>query len=745
MTTKTNNAAGDGLKTATEAEAVRLTRFEQLALGELPAAWTHTTRKKSQKAALPLWRRVLALPAYYWVLICQLFVILPHASHLPLWLIAYALVSLVMQLPRVKARLSSSSPRKLKRTYQGIQMLGFVLGLAGLWMTYQTAFGLDVGVAFLLLCLISKLWEMYKRRDAYVVLNLSLFVCASLLLIDQGLLASVEVVLSTVMVLLAFITLNDDGNEAGTGRLRTLGILSVSAVPLLVILFLFFPRLPPLWNVQLSGQQATTGVSDSMSPGDFSELSQSTELAFRVEFASERPSIANMYWRGLVFSDFDGTTWTQHNANFPVWQPDSPQPEWLNQALSTVPEDNLNQPSQYRVILEPTQQRWLFGLDYPLARERGVGISADFTLLRWQPVTQQLRYQVMRFPQMRIGTALSEREQRINLRLPEQGNTKSRALAQELFAQAGSDPVRYIETIQAWIGRTEFRYTLSPPPLADNRIDEFLFDTKAGFCEHYSSSFTFLMRAAGIPARVVAGYQGGTLGRDGQSWEVRQMDAHAWTEVWIEGQGWVRVDPTAFVAPERIEQGMDSLTSSQGASMFGDGAAAQMSYQQFRVMQSLRRLSDQASYYWQRDIVGYDQDKQADSLLKWFNIRTLMQQVVWMVSIAIVLLSLTALIIWYRRRRQYHPADLPMVLLSKRLGKRKPDLARLEDEGVLSWLARLDGEMDKPSERLAIRELQAQYRHLRYGKLSMLPTTDAAYQQALKELAQTARKISKKG
>src|SRR5690606_11789098 len=168
-----------------------------------------------------------------------------------------------------------------------------------------------------------------------------------------------------------------------------------------------------------------------------------------------------------------------------------------------------------------------------------------------------------------------------------------------------SDPVRYMQALERWINQTDFRYTLSPPRLNNNRIDEFLFETKAGFCEHYSSSFTFMMRAAGIPARVVAGYQGGELSRGGNVWEVRQKDAHAWTEVWLDGQGWVRVDPTAFVAPERVEQGMDALTQAQGATMFGDGASAQISYQQYQMLQSLRRLSDQASYYWQKDVVGY--------------------------------------------------------------------------------------------------------------------------------------------
>ncbi|MGO2386299.1 MAG: DUF3488 domain-containing protein, partial [Psychrobacter sp.] len=263
-----------------EADATQAASFEQLALGQKISLQPELNDTK-------WYRKLLALPAYYWVLIAQVVVVLPHSAHLPLWLIGFAAVSIAAQLPYIKAKFKKLS--HLKRIYQSMQMLGFLLGLLGLWLTYNTAFGLDMGVAFLVLCLVSKLWELYKRRDAYVVLNLSLFVLTALFLMNQGLLTTLEVIVGAVIILLAFIALNDDSNASGDGRLRTLGVLGVGALPLLVVLFLFFPRLPPLWSVQLSGQQATTGVSDSMSPGDFANLGQSTELAFRVEFADDRP------------------------------------------------------------------------------------------------------------------------------------------------------------------------------------------------------------------------------------------------------------------------------------------------------------------------------------------------------------------------------------------------------------------------------------------------------------------------
>ena len=732
-------------------DATKTASFEQLALGQ-------NIQAKSGIAADNKWyRRLLALPAYYWVLIAQIAVVLPHAAHLPIWLIGFAAISIIAQLPRLKSRLKKLS--HLKRVYQSMQMLGFLLGLVGLWLTYNTAFGLDMGVAFLVLCLASKLWELYKRRDAYVVLNLSLFVLAALFLMDQGLLTTLEVVLGAVIVLLAFIALNDDSNDDGDGRLRTLGVLGIGALPLLVVLFLFFPRLPPLWSVQLSGQQATTGVSDSMSPGDFAILGQSTKLAFRVEFGDERPPQQQLYWRGLVFSDFDGVTWRPSNQ-VSQWPTRSQAPTWIQNAFATVPEQVQAAPTRYQIILEPTQQNWLFGLDYPFSQQPDINITSNFTLAKDQPVTQQLRYNVMQFSSMRIDSVLTEASRRLNLALPAEGNPQARALAKQLFVQSGSDPVRYMAAIERWINQTEFRYTLSPPRLNTDRIDEFLFQTKAGFCEHYSSSFTFMMRAAGIPARVVAGYQGGELSQGGDVWEVRQKDAHAWTEVWLEGQGWVRVDPTSFVAPERVEQGMNAMTQQQGAAMFGSGASAQISYQQYQMLQTLRRLSDQASYYWQKDVVGYDQDKQADSLLKWFNISSIMQQVIWLAASAIIVMTTLVFIIWRRRRKRWHPADLPLAQLSKHVGKRDKLLAREDHEGQLAWLERLasaiDSRLNDDTRRhashltdsenpIAIQtkliEIKQNYRQLRYGRLSNLDTNHSEYQKLLKQLKKNVREL----
>jgi transglutaminase-like putative cysteine protease len=732
-----SNAKPDTRRTSITAIDDSDVSFEKLAYGQLASTRLPDRQRHDKPASISnRYQRLLSLPAYYWVLIAQLFVILPHAAYLPLWLIGFAIITIIAQLPSIKAKFK---PTRLKRLYQVMQMLGFLLGLAGLSLTYGAAFGLDMGVGFLVLCLVSKLWELYKRRDAYVVLNLSLFVIAGLFLLDQGLVTTLQAVAATIIVLLAFITLNDDSNTSGDGRMRTLGVLGVSALPLLVVLFLFFPRLPPLWSVQLSSSQATTGVSDSMSPGDIASLSQSTELAFRVEFTQARPAQSELYWRGLVFSDFDGVTWRPNRRVQQQWQPGRQPPNWLARSLATA--TTKTEPKSYEITLEPTQQQWLFGLDYPLPQNKDTRLTSDFTLIKEEPVSEQLRYEVLRYAPMQIDPILDEVSRAANLTLPSAGNLQTQNLAKQLFAQSGSDPERYIQAIQRWINQTEFRYTLSPPPLDEDRIDSFLFETKAGFCEHYSSSFTFMMRAVGIPARVVAGYQGGEMSRGGNVWEVRQMDAHAWSEVWLEGQGWVRVDPTAFVAPERVEQGMDALTQSRGASLFGEGAAAQVSYQQYQMLQALRRLSDQASYYWQKDVVGYDQDKQAGSLLKWFNIRSISEQIAWLAASAITVISLLVFMIWYRRRKQWHPADRPLIKLSSKVAKNDRALLRHDNEGALAWLKRLENSQAHGLNGEGLQEVSRHYRQLRYGRLSDADTQSPEYQQVLKELKRSVSQL----
>lgn len=675
-----------------------MTPFEQYGLGKQRADVQHITGRLA---------KILALPAYHWVLIACVLVLLPHAMSLPVGLLLVVLICLMAQKPAIKQAMDKISNARLKK-YQFVAKLVLVLGgMAMIYAYYGKVFGVDVAVSFLVLCFMGKAWELYSKRDGYVLLNLGLFVLGSAFLMSQNLSVVLLALPALMAILMAFIALSDEQNSTGQGRVRSLLMVVMPAVPLLVVLFLFFPRLPPLWSLPMAGKSATTGVSDLMTMGDFSKLSQSTELAFRVEFDGQIPARQALYWRGLVYSHFDGVTWRQSDLVQRFWSSsDSSPPEWIKSVT-------VGNATPYQVILEPTEQNWLFALDYPtLYPKKGMGLTDEYVLRSYFPISQQTRYQSAYYDKSQIDLSLSTQQRRTNVRLPE-GNPQSRAFAQDLFNRHAQDPISYINAIHQYIGTQGFSYTLSPPILHDERVDEFLFGTKAGFCEHYASSFTFLMRAVGIPARVVAGYQGGELGRDGQSWEVRQMDAHAWSEVWLEGQGWVRIDPTSFVASDRIEAGMDAITDAGGASLFGDGVAGQWGYQQFKMLQTLRRYSDQVSYYWQRDVVGYDQDKQKSSLFKWFNIKSFATQVLVLAGLFAGLMGLFLVIMWHKRKKRYHPLDALLNQLSGSLGKLDPSLQRGHSEPYLKWLERVEGHL---GDKQSTDELKRLYRQGRYGQ-----------------------------
>lgn len=681
---------------------------------------------------MPFMQRILALPAYHWLLLAVATLAPLHAGGLPFWLIVGLLISVIMQKPAIKQTLSRLTKNhiSLKGLYEIIKLTYWLGGMFVIYfVSFNEKFGVDQAVSFLFLFTTTKVWEIFNKRDAYVLINLSFFVVAAAFLIRQSFVVVLIGLFCLAMLLMAFIIISDENNVTGSGRLRALFMLTLPAVPLLVVLFLFFPRIPPLWSLPMAGETAKTGMSDSMSPGDFSKLSQSTELAFRVEFEGTPPDRQNMYWRGLVFSDFDGTTWQQnefsanwrdnpkddYKANAWLIKVDEP-PAWAMSAYQ-------GKGQRYNIRLEPTGQKWLFLLEY--SRPIGVDLAlwSDFTLRDIRAVNQPYRYRAIYHHQGINQPQLDDRTRQMNLQLPTNGNEKSHAFAKELFAKSGGNPVAYIHAIQQYITTQGFSYTLSPPLLKKDRIDEFLFGTKAGFCEHYASSFTFLMRSAGVPSRVVVGYQGGEFGRDGASWEVRQMDAHAWSEVWIEGQGWVRIDPTAFIAPNRIQDGMSVLTEQVGAKMFGEGMVGQWGYQQFRALQTLRRYSDQLGYYWQRNVVGYDRGKQKTSLSQWFNIKSFTEQVWVLVLSSCALVATFVVVSLYRRRKRHHLLDLPLVQLEKRLSKINKTLAKAPHEPYLSWLSRVDSTLNNDEISVSITKLQALYRQGRYGMGDNAKTT----------------------
>ena len=491
------------------------------------------------------------------------------------------------------------------------KLLFAFLALVIIYIDSRTFLGVEAGTAVLSTFLFAKALETKSKRDFIILFNFALFVSASLFLHSQSFWMALLVLCCLISCLVGLYrvqTANFEINQPVFQSLKSdsLHILKFIglAFPFFILLFIFFPRLPPLWQIPIPNNKAMTGLSDSMSPGDIAELSQSSALAFRIIGDMKNlPNRNDLYWRALVLDRYDGTTWTSDGAN--------KQPKLLSDKSEST------NGFQYQYLSSDPSQQWITGL------EKSVPIEPRFILHQDWSITPRRMVQRTQPIQLKwIGNQVqdidAQHSERLllknNLNYPKNSDLEAQKFAVNMFQQSQSDPSVYIQNILNWYKNENFVYTLSPGKLGNNRVDEFLFRSKQGFCEHYASSFVMLMRYVGIPARVVTGYQGGELAPDGKSWEVRQLDAHAWAEVYNAGQ-WQRIDPTAIIAPMRINQGMQNMMNSHSA-IFGDAAYSSLRLQQSSVLRSLRVWSDYASYQWQSKVVGYDAEKQSSWMQK---------------------------------------------------------------------------------------------------------------------------------
>jgi len=418
----------------------------------------------------------------------------------------------------------------------------------GVLFGYATITGLDGGTALLALMSALKLLETRAPRDHVVLIFIGWFLCLAAFLYAQDVL-TVAWVLPTVWLLAAALLPvarpGDDGPPLAP--FRTTGAMLLKAAPVALVLFLFFPRLAGSFWGAPSAERALTGLTEEMSPGDISDLTLNDVVAFRVRFEDRPPPPPLRYWRGPVLAEFDGYTWSRGSGS-PLLRP---------------PVRHQGDPVDYTVTLEPTGQQMIFALDMVQSWTPGIANQSwDYGLRTRSPINAVIQYQARSYPRYRAGLELSPAMRNRNLQLPPGRNPRSLELAQRMRA-ASVDDAAYLRALLAMFREQEFWYTLAPPGLARDSVDDFLFNTRQGFCGHYASAFTTMMRAAGIPARVVGGYQGGDWNPIGGYLIVRQSHAHAWSEVWLPGAGWTRVDPTAAVAPERIERGIEAALSGE--------------------------------------------------------------------------------------------------------------------------------------------------------------------------------------
>lgn len=524
-----------------------------------------------------------------WLLAAQLLLIAPHLLRLPLWIAAVWMICAGWRVQVHQGRWS----------YPGrwIKIALVLLCVAGIRISYGTVIGLEPTVALLIAGFCFKLIEAATRREAYLLLFLGYFVALTEFLFEQGLGTVLFMLLPLLLLTTALVALHQQEPLRFSWQpLRSAALMSAQALPLMLMLFLVFPRIAPLWHVPLPSAHGRTGMSDQLSPGDIADLSQSAALAFRAAFVGAIPAPRDLYWRGLVLDEFDGRTWRANSFS------DTPL-----QSKSTVPGDAID----YEVYLEPTYQRWLYALEVPESREAKTLVTVDYRLLARDVVADKFVYRARAYPRAAFELQLDPRLRRHELLLPRKNNPRAQVWAQELRERFADDQA-LIDFVLANFREQNFFYTLKPPLLGDNSVDEFLFDTRRGFCEHYASSFVYLLRAAGIPARVVVGYQGGEINPLTGTVLVHQFDAHAWAEAWLPARGWVRFDPTAAVAPQRIENGLERAVGAQ--EFLADNAFSPSRYRQLDWLNRARMHIDSVNYAWTRWVVNYRDTAQTDLL-----------------------------------------------------------------------------------------------------------------------------------
>jgi protein-glutamine gamma-glutamyltransferase len=537
--------------------------------------------------------------ALVWIIIALFLLVTPHVARLPVWVL---LVFMAAALWRIMVyRGVWSFPRWPVK-------LGLVFAsFAGILFSFHSLIGLEPTVALLLTAFALKLLELVERKDAYVLLFLGYFVILTEFLFSQDLLVLLLCLFNTVIVTTALVALHRPGEDRFSGKpLRLAGVMVLQAMPLMLVLFFLFPRIGPLWTVPIKTQTGRTGMSDFMKPGDVSRLSRSAEVAFRVEFEGEIPPSSQLYWRGLVMSRLQSGAWSALTYyDVPAMERRQAEPQLDGEPL------------RYTVIMEPTQQHWVYGLRYSRSPGRGIMNTPDFRMFRVTEIEDDFLYRVRSWPDAMLEPELSPWRRRVELDLPGDDNPRMRQLAAELARDAASSR-EIVERALAMFGEQPFVYTLEPPLLPErDSMDAFLFNTRRGFCEHYSSSFVMLMRAAGVPARVVAGYQGGEVNPVNRTVIVHQFDAHAWAEVWLEGEGWVRVDPTAAVSPDRIEWGLEEALAGEGT-FLADSPLSPLRFRGIGWFNRMRLEYDALTYRWQSWVVGFDSDRQFDLLGDWF-------------------------------------------------------------------------------------------------------------------------------
>ena len=609
-----------------------------------------------------------------WLLIAQLAVIAPHANVLPVWVFAVFMLATITRFMVFQGRWSVPG--------LAVKMLLAIACMAGVYYSYRSFIGLEPTVALLIAGFSLKLIEVQHQRDFYVLIFLAYFVALAAFLFDQSLYQTLYLFFAVLLVTSALVALHhSDQDRFNFQSFKKSLLLVAQALPLMVVLFAIFPRISPLWQVSLPGHQAATGVSDRLSPGDIGELVKDSRLAFRANFDGQPPAVNNLYWRGLVLSVFDGRE----------WRPGMNAERARDASRGSVIDSE--QILSYRIIQEASYKPWLFALSLASTTDKNITETQDYRLQRNSDIHERISYRVESDLGAILEPQLSDKQRSYLTRLPAGFNP--RTLEWVATQQQGLTPQQLVTLFLQTFRQQQFVYTLSPMTLGKHSVDEFMFDSKQGFCGHYASSFVFMLRAAGIPSRVVTGYLGGELNPLTQSVLVHQFTAHAWAEVWLEGQGWQRVDPTSAVAPERVEQGIEQTL---GASQFlSDTPFAPARYRHLRWINKIRMQIDALNYYWVTSVINYNDESQYDFL-------TAVLGKINPLRVALLFIGVASLVIvwmmWDIIRQKIadlpRPEDRDYLFLCRKL--ERLDLVREQNEGPIDFARRVSKQQSLSAE-----------------------------------------------
>ena len=615
-----------------------------------------------------------------WVVCGFALAVLPHVPDLKIWIVLLACVCAALRIV-IALRDWNLPPRLLRTVIALAAMLGVLLA-------YRTLNGLEAGTAFLVVMGAMKLIETRSARDLTIVIFVAYFLLFAGFLYHQSLLRLPWMLVSAWWLTATLMRIHQTSPMSVREALGLTGKMLLQALPVMVLLFLLFPRLPGQFWAMPARSSATTGLNDEMSPGDVSELSVSSAIAFRVRFQGEPPPPSQRYWRGPVLHDFDGRTWRRRQNFYPQ---QTLAPNGAGYA--------------YSISLEPHNRPWVFGLDVVTDWPREQMLRTfDLQLIARSPIATMTTFALRSSTAYQFGETLPASTRKLDL-VTGNRNPRAKQFAAELRARTGSDEA-FLDAVLLNFRKEQFFYTLEPPRLAPDSVDDFLFNTRRGFCEHFASAFTMLARAAGIPARVVTGYQGGEFNPMGGYFIVRQSDAHAWSEVWLEGKGWVRMDPTAYVAPERIERGMD-------AAMGADEPVPDRLLRSSRVLVQIRFAWDALNTFWNDEVIGYG-ERQQQSLLERLGIHEPDWQALGVglvLTLAAFFVALSAYLAWQFRPRSRDPVLQIYTQLSRRLARR--NLARAPHEGPHDYLERVM--RARPDLARELDEARSLYITLRYG------------------------------